>query len=61
MFGPQSNATDDSLFDMLRHHSKAGSYKGMDNIQAELWRRNVTQEQYVSWLKAKKEKEKDNA
>ena len=61
MFGPQSNATDEALFDLLRHHAKSTSYKGMDNIQAELWRRGVTQEQYISWLKAKKEKEKDNA
>jgi hypothetical protein len=57
MFGQQMTNTTEQLMNMLRHFSSSGAIKGMDGIQAELWRRNLSQQQYVEWLKNKKEKE----
>jgi hypothetical protein len=59
MFGPQSNSTNEQLFSNLRHFAAKASTKLMDNIQAELWRRNVTQQDYLDWLKTKKDQESD--
>ena len=60
MFTPQMTTTTEQLMTMLRHFSSSGAVKGMDSIQAELWRRNVNQDTYVDWLKNKKEKEKES-
>lgn len=57
MFTPQMTTTTEQLMTMLRHFSSSGAVKGMDGVQAELWRRNITQDAYVEWLKNKKEKE----
>jgi hypothetical protein len=51
MFGSQLlNITDEQLMAMLRHFVSTGSHR-LDSLQAELWRRNLSQKQYVDWLK----------
>ena len=58
MFGKQSSLTDEQLMGMLRHFTNTGSFR-LDGLQAELWRRNVNQQQYIDWLRQQKEKESE--
>ncbi len=57
MFGPQTNTPNEQLFATLRHYAKTGSMKMMENIQAELWRRGISQKDYLEWLKGQQTKE----
>ncbi len=57
MFTVQNPNTNEALFDQLRTLSFSTSFRGVEAIQSELWRRGVTQDQYLTWLKKEKNKE----
>lgn len=57
MFLVQNPNTNEALFDQLRTLSFSTSFRGVEAIQSELWRRGVTQDQYLAWLRKEKNKE----
>lgn len=59
MFNAMMTSSDEVLMNQLHTFSQSTSYRGVEATMAEMWRRGITQVQYLEWLKTKMSKEKE--
>lgn len=58
MFDRNLETPDEVLMQQLRMFAQTGAMRSIDAIINELWRRDISKQQYLDWLKAKMDKER---
>jgi hypothetical protein len=57
MFSATNPNSNEVIMNQLRMFSTSTSQRGVESAMAELWRRGISQTDYIAWLKKQKEKE----